>query len=138
MTPVRELHTPTLDQYSPTMDLYSPVMEQPNYTMSLTAPPFTPSDTEPIRSSRAGREQTTKYDDFVQYVHLEPGTYASDGISLYKLEETHDKATEQMMPHESLYYERMTNITTGHMVGSYAYYQDYTDAISPRGGITGY
>ena len=38
-------------------------------------------------SSRIIKGQTSKYDDFAQQIALKPGTYASDGTNLFKLED---------------------------------------------------
>ena len=44
-------------------------------------------------SARATKGQTTRYDDFVLQITLSPGTYASDSIRLFKLEETGNMST---------------------------------------------
>ena len=39
-------------------------------------------------SARTTKGQTTRYDDYVQQINLRPGTYVTDGIRLFKLEDT--------------------------------------------------
>ena len=39
-------------------------------------------------SSRSNKGQTSKYDEFVQQLTIEPGNYVTDGINLFKMENT--------------------------------------------------
>ena len=39
-------------------------------------------------STRPNKGQTSKYDDFVEQLNIEPGNYMTDSITLFKMEET--------------------------------------------------
>ena len=47
----------------------------------------------PSVSARSNKGQTTRYDDFVQQITLRPGNYATDGIRLFRLEETNSMSS---------------------------------------------
>ena len=47
----------------------------------------------PRVSSRSNKGQTTRYDDFVQQINLKSGNYATDGIRLFRLEETNNMSS---------------------------------------------
>ena len=47
----------------------------------------------PRVSSRSKNGQTTRYDDFVQQINLKSGNYATDGIRLFRLEETNNMSS---------------------------------------------
>ena len=56
-----------------------------------------PSMTTPssIRvSSRTNNGQTSKYDKFMQQLTIEPGNYVTDGINLFKMENTSNMAVD--------------------------------------------
>jgi hypothetical protein len=71
----------------PTMPVttYSPAIPMPVISTQL---PTMPVQEHIRRSTRVNKGQTNKYQDFVQQIQLSPGTYASDGANLYKLEDT--------------------------------------------------
>ena len=47
----------------------------------------------PRVSARSNKRQTTRYDDFVQQINLRPGNYATDGIRLFRMEETNNMSS---------------------------------------------
>lgn len=47
-------------------------------------------------SARSNKGMTRRYDDFVQQISLKPGTYASDGTNLFKLEDIGNRTMEHL------------------------------------------
>ena len=78
---------------------YTQAPMPPAYTQAVPQPSMVhvPSMTtlSSIRvSSRSNKGQTSKYDEFVQQLTIEPGNYVTDGINLFKMENTSNMAVD--------------------------------------------
>ena len=93
-------------QYSlPPAPSQSAPQAAPTFQMTPTQPvPDTPTlNQEPVVvpmstrvSARSNKGMTRRYDDFVQQISLKPGTYASDGTNLFKLEDIGNRTMEHL------------------------------------------
>ena len=68
-------------------------------------------------STRPNKGQTSKYDDFVEQLNLEPGNYMTDDKTLFRMEETGTPAINMSyVPHPyqtwPLHTAHIQNITT--------------------------